>query len=76
MKGSFMLKRYKVKLFKKYDFELDGISEEDVLEQVNYIMYKTNILDMPYVNKRIKINVKKQRNNMILKNKLTRRNND
>ncbi len=71
-----MLKRYKVKLFKKYDFELDGISEEDVLEQVNYIMYKTNILDMPYVNKRIKINVKKQRNNMILKNKLTRRNND
>ena len=40
MKGSFMLKRYKVKLFKKYDFELDGISEED--KKMNNLFKKEN----------------------------------
>ena len=63
-----MLNRYKVKLIKRYDFELDGISEESVKEQVDYIMTQTNLLDMPYVEKRVhlkikKINEKEKKNN-------------
>ena len=54
-----MLNRYRVRLIKKYDFDLDGRSEQDVVEQVSYIMTQTKILDMPYVRKSTKIKVKK-----------------
>lgn len=54
-----MLSRYKVRLIKKYDFDLDGKSEKDIKEQVDYIMNHTKILEMPYVKKRIQIKIKK-----------------
>lgn len=54
-----MLNRYKVRLNKKYDFELDGKSEEDVREQVEYIMSQIQLLDMPYVKKRVRLRIKK-----------------
>ncbi len=54
-----MLNRYKVKLIKKYDFELDGTSEQDIREQVNYIIQETQILKLPEVRKNIKIKIKK-----------------
>lgn len=49
-----MLSRYKVRLIKKYDFDLDGKSEKDIKEQVDYIMNHTKILEMPYVKKEFK----------------------
>ena len=54
-----MLKRYRVKLVKKYNFDLDGVSEEDIIEQVNYIMTQTHLLDMPYVDKIVKLKIRK-----------------
>ncbi len=54
-----MLNRYKVRVIKKYDFELDGKSEKDIQEQVAYIMTQTKILDLPEVRKTTRIKVKK-----------------
>lgn len=60
-----MLNRYRVKILKRYDFELDGKSEEDVRRQASYVMNKTKILDMPYVKKKcvIKVQESKDGNN-------------
>ena len=44
------LKRYKIRLIKKYEFELDGISEDDVKRQVCYIMGRNDLLNLPYKN--------------------------
>lgn len=54
-----MLNRYRVRLTKKYDFNLDGTSEQDVREQVNYISEETQILKLPEVRKNIKMRIKK-----------------
>lgn len=54
-----MLNRYKVKLIKKYEFELDGKSKNSINEQVDYIMNQTKILEMPYVKKAVKLRIKK-----------------
>lgn len=53
------LNRYKVRLIKRYDFELDGTTEQSIREQVDYIMTQTQILDMPYVRKTVRVKVKK-----------------
>lgn len=53
--------RYKVKLVKKYVFDLDGKNKSDIREQVDYIMTQSKILEMPYVDKTIKINIKKNK---------------
>lgn len=53
--------RYKVKLVKKYVFDLDGNNKSDIREQVDYIMTQSRILEMPYVDKTIKINIKKNK---------------
>lgn len=61
-----MLNRYRVRLIKKYDFDLDGTSEQDIREQVSYISEQTQILKLPEVRKNIKIKIKKiheRRNN-------------
>ena len=50
-----MLNRYRVRLTKKYDFDLDGTSEQDIREQVIYISDETQILKLPEVRKNIKI---------------------
>lgn len=54
-----MLNRYKVRVIKKYDFELDGKTEQDIKEQVEYIMTQTKILDLPEVRKSTRIKIKK-----------------
>lgn len=54
-----MLNKYKIKVIKKYDFELDGKSEKDIQTQVEYIMNKTNILDLPEIKKSTKIKIKR-----------------
>ena len=50
-----MLNRYRIRLTKKYDFELDGRNEQDIVYQVSYLMNQTKILDMPFVRKITKI---------------------
>ena len=52
------LKRYKIRLIKKYEFELDGISEDDVKRQVCYIMERNDLLNLPYIKKNITIKIK------------------
>ena len=47
-----MLNRYRVRLTKKYDFDLDGTSEQDISDE-------TQILKLPEVRKNIKIRIKK-----------------
>lgn len=54
-----MSERYKIRIIKKYDFELDGISDKDIKEQVDYILTHTKILDLPEIRKNIKIKIKK-----------------
>ena len=53
-----ILKRYKIRLIKKYEFELDGISEDDVKRQVCYIMGRNDLLNLPYIKKNITIKIK------------------
>lgn len=53
------MNRYKVRVIKKYDFELDGKNEKNIQEQVEYIMTQTKILYMPYVRKQTRIRIKK-----------------
>ena len=52
------LKRYKIRLIKKYEFELDGISEDDVKRQVCYIMGRNDLLNLPYIKKNITMKIK------------------
>lgn len=52
------LKRYKIRLIKKYEFESDGISEDDVKRQVCYIMGRNDLLNLPYIKKNITIKIK------------------
>lgn len=53
------MNRYKVKLTKKYIFDLDGKNEENIREQVDYIMTQSKILDLPCVIKKIDVKVKR-----------------
>lgn len=59
-----MLNRYKVKIIKTWDFELDGKDRLDIERQCMYIMNKTKILDLPEVKKKIRFKIKriKERN--------------
>jgi len=51
--------RYRIKIIKKYSFDLDGENTEDINNKVDTIMNESHILDLPYVNKKIKIKIKK-----------------
>jgi len=55
------MKKYKIKLIKKYSFVLDGENKKDIENQVNTIMQENNILDLPYVRKSLKIKIKELR---------------
>lgn len=55
------MKKYKIKLIKKYSFVLDGENKKDIETQVNTIMQENNILDLPYVRKSLKIKIKELR---------------
>lgn len=52
------MNRYKIRIIKTWDFELDGKSKEDVEQQMLYIMNKTKILDLPEVKKRLRWKIK------------------
>lgn len=53
------MERYKVVVIKKYVFDLDGKDKEGVMEQLDYIVNETKLLDMPYVKKDLKVKIKK-----------------
>ena len=55
------MERYKVVVIKKYVFDLDGKDKKEVMEQLDYIVNETKLLDMPYVKKDLKIKIKKIR---------------
>jgi len=55
------MKRYKIKISKKYVFNLSGEDREEINKQVNTIMNESNILDLPYVKKYIKVKIKRIR---------------
>lgn len=52
------MERYKV-IEKKYVFDLDGKDKKGVMEQLDYIVNETKLLDMPYVKKDLKVKIKK-----------------
>lgn len=52
------MNRYKIRIIKTWDFELDGKSKEDVEQQMLYIMNKTKILNLPEVKKRLRWKIK------------------
>ena len=64
------MKRYKVVVIKKYVFDLDGKDKNGVMEQLDYIVNETKLLDMPYVKKVSKVKIK------ILRKRKIKRNND
>lgn len=55
------MKRYKIKISKKYVFNLSGEDKDEINKQVNTIMNESNILDLPYVKKYIKVKIKRIR---------------
>lgn len=55
------MERYKVVVYKKYVFDLDGKDKKGVMEQLDYIVNETKLLDMPYVKKNLKVKIKKLR---------------
>jgi len=64
-----MLNRYKVKIIKTWDFELDGKDKLDVERQCMFIMNQTKILDLPDVKRRLRFKIKRiERNDDYEKN--------
>lgn len=64
-----MLNRYKVKIIKTWDFELDGKDKTDIERQCMYIMNQTKILDLPEVKKKLRFKIKRiERKNLDEKN--------
>ena len=55
------MKRYKITIIKKYVFNFNGDDKENINNKVNTIMNESNILDLPYINKIIKIKIKRIR---------------
>jgi len=55
------MKRYKIIISKKYVFNLSGEDKDEINKQVNTIMNGSNILDLPYVKKYIKVKIKRIR---------------
>lgn len=64
-----MLNRYRVKIIKTWDFELDGKDKLDIERQCMFIMNQTKILDLPDVKKKLRFKIKRiERNNDYEKN--------
>lgn len=56
------MKRYRIKIVKKYSFDLDGKDTDDINDKVNTIMNESHILDLPYVKKNISVKIRKIKN--------------
>lgn len=57
----FCVKKYKVKIVKRYSFTLDGENKLDIQNQINTIVNHTSILDLPYVRKNVSVKIKELR---------------
>ena len=55
------MERYRIKIVKKYKFDLSGENKEDISSHVNTIMNESHILDLPYVTKNIRVKIRKIR---------------
>lgn len=55
------MERYRIKIVKKYSFDLDGENTDDINSKVDTIMNESHILDLPYVRKNIKVKIRKIR---------------
>ena len=55
------MKKYKIRIIKKYTFTLDGEDRNDINNQVNTIMNESNILALPYVRKNVRVKIKELR---------------
>ncbi|MBO5376181.1 MAG: hypothetical protein J6A52_04950 [Bacilli bacterium] len=55
------MKRYRIKIIKKYTFDLSGENKEDVNSQVNTVMNESHILDLPYVKKNVRVKIREIR---------------
>lgn len=55
------MNRYKIKISKEYIFCLNGENKEYIDDEIDYLLKKTKILDMPYVKSNIKFKIKKKR---------------
>lgn len=55
------MKRYRIKIIKKYTFDLSGENKEDVNSQVNTVMNESHILDLPYVKKNVQVKIREIR---------------
>lgn len=55
------MKRYRIKIIKKYTFDLSGENKEDVNSQVNTVMSESHILDLPYVKKNVRVKIREIR---------------
>lgn len=55
------MKKYKVKVVKRFSFTLDGENKEDVRNQVDTVVNHSNILNLPYVRKNVSIKIKELR---------------
>lgn len=62
------MERYKVVVIKKYVFDLDDQDKKGVVEQLDYILNKTKLLDMPYIKKDLKVKIKKLKRRKIKEN--------
>lgn len=54
-----MQERYKIRIIKTWDFNLDGTSKKDIENQILYILNKTEILNLQEVKKRVRWKIKK-----------------
>lgn len=55
------MKRYRIKITKKYTFDLSGENKEDVSNQVDTVMNESHILDLPYVRKNVRVKIREIR---------------
>ncbi len=53
------MRRYKIKITKEWSFKLDGVNKEQIEGKIRNILYDSQILDLPEVNKKIKWKIKK-----------------
>lgn len=56
------MKKYKIKLVKRYSFTLEGEDKEYIRQQVNTIVNHTKILDLPYVRQNISVKIRELKN--------------
>lgn len=60
------MKRYRVKLIRKYKFDLDGISKNSIREQVDYILTRPELLEKDYVKKSFILKIKPKKRKKFL----------